>query len=77
MEVMKMGKITLSEEDIQIIDKFHGLLYQLVEILGKNEAYNFYSSPSGEKIISIDELNSLITEIELKTSPKEFYFYLG
>lgn len=77
MEVMKMGKVTLSEEDIQIIDKFHGLLYQLVEILGKNEVYNFYSGSSGEKIISIDELNSLITEIELKTSPKEFYFYLN
>lgn len=76
MEVMKMGKVTLSEKDIQIIDKFHGLLYQLVEILGKNEACNFYSGPSGEKIISIDELNNLITEIELKTSPKEFYFYL-
>lgn len=76
MEVMKMGKVTLSEEDVQIIDKFHGLLYQLAEILAKNEAFNFYSSPSGEKIISIDELNNLITEIELKTSPKEFYFYL-
>lgn len=75
MEVMKMGKVTLSEEDVQIIDKFHGLLYQLVKILAKNEACNFYSRPSGEKIISIDELNNLITEIELKTSPKEFYFY--
>ena len=72
---MKMGKVTLSEEDVQIIDKFHGLLYQLAETLEKDEAFNFYSSPSGEKIISIDELNNLIMEIELKTSPKEFYFY--
>ena len=76
MEVMKMGKVTLSEEDVQIIDKFHGLLYQLAEILAENEAFNFYSNPSGEKIISIDELSSLMTEIELKTSSKDFYFYL-
>ena len=76
MEVMKMGKVSLSEEDIQIIDKFHGLLYQLAEILAENEAFNFYSSPSGEKIISIDELSSLMTEIEFKTNSKDFYFYL-
>ena len=75
MEVMKMGKVTLSEEDIQIIDKFHGLLYQLAEILAKNEACDFYKGSSGEKIISIDELSSLMTEIELKTNSKEFYFY--
>lgn len=75
MEVMKKGKVTLGEEDVQIIDKFHGLLYQLAEILAENEAFNFYSSPSGEKIISIDELNNLITEIEFKTNSKEFYFY--
>ena len=30
----------------------------------------------GIKIISIDELSSLMTEIELKTSSKDFYFYL-
>ena len=75
MKVTKMGKLTLNDEDIQIIDKFHGLLYQLAEILEKNKASNFYDCSSGEKIISIDELNNLITEIELKTSPKEFYFY--
>ena len=76
MEVAKMGKITFSKEDVQIIDKFHGLLYQLTETLAKNEAVNFYDSPSGEIIISIDELSSLMQEIELKTSLKEFYFYL-
>lgn len=76
MEVVKKGKITLSKEDIQIIDKFHGLLYQLTETLAENKAFNFYNGSSGEKIISIDELNNLITEIELKTSPKEFYFYI-
>ena len=75
MKVTKMGKLTLNEEDIQIIDKFHGLLYQLAEILEKNGACNFYSDPSGEKIISIDELNNLMTEIEFKTNSKEFYFY--
>ena len=75
MKVTKMGKLTLNDEDIQIIDKFHDLLYQLAEILGKNEACNFYSDPSGEKIISIDELTNLITEIEFKTNFKEFYFY--
>lgn len=75
MEVMKMGKVTLSEEDVQIIDKFHGLLYQLAEILEKNKACDFYSGRSGKKIISIDELSNLMTEIELKTSSKEFYFY--
>lgn len=75
MEVMKMGKVTLNEEDIQIIDKFHGLLYQLAETLEENEASNFYSSPSGEKIISINELSNLMTEIEFKTNSKEFYFY--
>lgn len=76
MEVAKMGKITLSKEDIQIIDKFHGLLYQLTEILAENETFNFYNGSSGEKIISIDELSNLMTEIELKMSSKEFYFYL-
>ena len=76
MKVTKMGKLTLNDEDIQIIDKFHGLLYQLAEILEKNGACNFYSDPSGEKIISIDELNNLMTEIEFKTNSKEFYFYL-
>ena len=75
MKVTKMGKLTLNDEDIQIIDKFHGLLYQLAEILEKNGACNFYSDPSGEKIISIDELNNLMTEIEFKTNSKEFYFY--
>ena len=75
MKVTKMGKVTLSEEDIQIIDKFHGLLYQLAEILEKNKASNFYDCSSGEKIISIDELNNLMTEIEFKTNSKEFYFY--
>ena len=76
MKVTKMGRLTLNEEDIQIIDKFHGLLYQLAEILEKNKACDFYSGPSGEKIISIDELSNLMTEIELKTNSKEFYFYL-
>ena len=75
MKVTKMGKLTLNDEDIQIIDKFHGLLYQLAEILAKNGACNFYSDPSGEKIISIDELSNLMTEIEFKTNSKEFYFY--
>ena len=75
MKVTKMGKLTLNDEDIQIIDKFHGLLYQLTETLEKNEASNFYDCSSGEKIISIDELNNLMTEIELKTNSKEFYFY--
>lgn len=77
MEVVKMGKITLSKEDIQIIDKFHGLLYRLIEILGRNEVYSLYNGSSGEKIVSTDELENLMTEIELKTSPKEFYFYLN
>lgn len=77
MKVTKMGKLTLNEEDIQIIDKFHGLLYQLVETLKKNETSNFYDSSSGEKIISIDELNNLMTEIEFKTNSKEFYFYFN
>ena len=75
MKVTKMGKLTLNEEDIQIIDKFHGLLYQLAETLEENEASNFYDGSSGEKIISIDELNNLMTEIEFKTNSKEFYFY--
>ena len=75
MKVTKMGKLTLNEEDIQIIDKFHDLLYQLAETLEENEASNFYDSSSGEKIISIDELNNLMTEIEFKTNSKEFYFY--
>ena len=75
MKVTKMGKLTLNDEDIQIIDKFHGLLYQLAEILEKNKASNFYDCSSGEKIISIDELNNLMTEIEFKTNSKEFYFY--
>ena len=75
MKVTKMGKLTLNDEDIQIIDKFHGLLYQLTETLEKNEVSNFYDCSSGEKIISIDELNNLMTEIELKTNSKEFYFY--
>lgn len=75
MKVTKMGKLTLNEEDIQIIDKFHGLLYKLAETLGENEASNFYDGSSGEKIISIDELNNLMTEIEFKTNSKEFYFY--
>ena len=70
-----MGKLTLNEEDIQIIDKFHGLLYQLAEILEKNKASNFYDCSAGEKIISIDERSNLMTEIEFKTNSKEFYFY--
>lgn len=75
MKVTKMGKLTLDEEDIQIIDKFHGLLYQLAETLEENKASYFYDGSSGEKIISIDELNNLMTEIEFKTNSKEFYFY--
>ena len=75
MKVTKMGKLILNEEDIQIIDKFHGLLYQLAETLEEKGASNFYDSSSGEKIISIDELNNLMTEIEFKTNSKEFYFY--
>ena len=70
-----MGKLTLNEEDLQIIDKFHDLLYQLAETLEENEASSFYDGSSGEKIISIDELNNLMTEIEFKTNSKEFYFY--
>ena len=76
MKVTKMGKLTLNEEDIQIIDKFHDLLYQLAETLEENEASYFYDSSSNKKIISINELSSLMTEIELKTNSKEFYFYL-
>ena len=75
MKVTKMGKLTLNEEDIQIIDNFHGLLYELAEILEENEASNFYDSSSNKKIISIDELSYLMTEIEFKTNSKEFYFY--
>lgn len=75
MKVMKMGKLTLNEEDIQIIDKFHDLLYQLAETLEENEASYFYDGSSNKKIISIDELSNLMTEIEFKTNSKEFYFY--
>lgn len=56
MEVAKMGKITLSKEDIQIIDKFHGLLYQLTEILAENETFNFYNGSSGEKLFLLMNL---------------------
>ena len=75
MKVTKMGKLTLNEEDIQIIDKFHDLLYELAETLEENEASNFYDCSSNKKIISIDELTNLMTEIEFKTNSKEFYFY--
>ena len=75
MKVTKMGKLTLNEEDIQIIDKFHDLLYQLAETLEKNEASSFYDGSSNKKIISINELSNLMTEIEIKTNSKEFYFY--
>ena len=75
MKVTKMGKLTLNEEDIQIIDKFHDLLYQLAETLEENEASYFYDGSSNKKIISINELSSLMTEIELKTNSKDFYFF--
>ena len=56
MKVTKMGKLTLNEEDIQIIDNFHGLLYELAEILEENEASNFYDSSSNKKLFLLMNL---------------------